>query len=87
MASYNGHELFVEKSSRDGRLFTPEEQESDIPFIEGSDCVDTTEEEIKAGVEYYKKYRHCKIHMFYDEQCLCYYRRKCGICGTTIGMI
>jgi hypothetical protein len=87
MAQYQGKELFVEKSKRDGRLFTPEEQISEIPFVDGSELIETTEDEIKAGVEYYLKYKQCKLHMVYDTSSWIYHERICGICGQHIAFI
>lgn len=79
--------LYIETSKKDNRIFSPQEQESNIPYLEGSDLIEATEQEVIECREYYETHGCCKHHLVYDEDTFPYSSRYCGICGKFIAFI
>ena len=79
--------LYKEISRKDKRTYLPKEQESDLPYLEGSILEKATESEIIECHNYYEKNKECHHHLVYDESRFIYNFRYCGICGKFIALI
>lgn len=79
--------LYKEISRKDKRVYLPKEQESNLPYLEGSILEKATESEIVGCHNYYEKNKECRHHLVYDESGFIYNSRYCGICGKFIALI